>query len=72
MQFSQSTYSQSENTGPLVVSLVLEPFGGTGTGSASITQNVVANITASVQAGDTAVGKELIMKEALNCIDEIV
>lgn len=55
MQFSQSVYSQSENTSPLIVRLVLDPFGGTN--SPSITQDIVANITASVQPGDTATGK---------------
>ena len=55
MQFSQSVYSQSENTSPLIVRLVLDQFGGTN--SPSITQDIVANITASVQPGDTATGK---------------
>jgi len=55
MQFSQSLYSQSEDTSPLIVSLVLDQFGGTN--SPSITQDIVANITASVQPGDTATGK---------------
>jgi len=34
---------------------VLDQFGGTN--SPSITQDIVANITASVQPGDTATGK---------------
>lgn len=55
MQFSQSVYSQSENTSPLIVRLVLDQFGSTN--SPSITQDIVANITASVQPGDTATGK---------------
>lgn len=55
MQFSQSVYSQSENTSPLIVRLVLDPFGGTN--SPSITQDIVANIAASVQPSDTATGK---------------
>ena len=60
MQFSQLTYSQPEDLTPLQVNLVLLPFGGSGTGSASITQDIVEQITvfASAQAGDTATGMQ--------------
>ena len=56
MQFQQATYTQSESITPLSVALVLNPFGGTGTGPSSITQNIVEQITAEVQMGDTATG----------------
>ena len=56
MQFSQSAYSQDENNSSLSVSLVLDPFGGSGNGSAAITQDIVGQIT---QVGDTATGKEV-------------
>lgn len=58
MQFSQLTYSQPEDLTPLQVNLVLLPFGGSGTGSASITQDIVEQITAFAQAGDTATGMQ--------------
>ena len=54
MRFSQSAYSQSENISPLVVSLVLDTTSGT------TTQEIVAQIAASAQAGDTATGKNII------------
>ena len=60
MQFSQSAYSQDENNSSLSVRLVLEPFGGSGSGSAAITQDIVEQIVASTQAGDTATGKRSI------------
>jgi len=56
MRFSQSAYSQGENSSSLSVSLVLDPFGGFGSGSAEITQDIVEVIIAF--AGDTATGKE--------------
>ena len=56
MRFSQSAYSQDENSSSLSVSLVLDPFGGSGNGSAAITQDIVGQIT---QVGDTATGKEV-------------
>ena len=59
MQFSQSAYSQDENISSLSVSLVLDPFGGSGSGSAAITQDIVGQITAFAQAGDNATGEEL-------------
>jgi len=62
MRFSQSAYSQDENNSSLSVSLVLDPFGGSGSGSANITQDIVEQIIAFAQAGNTATGKE-IMKE---------
>ena len=58
MRFSQSAYSQGENSSSLSVSLVLDPFGGSGSGSAEITQDIVEVIIAFAQAGDTATGKE--------------
>jgi len=39
---------------------VLEPFGGSGSGSAAITQDIVEQIIAFTQAGDTATGKRSI------------
>ena len=57
MRFLQSAYSQFENAGPLPVTLVLDPFGGSGTGPDSITQDIVEQIIARVEAGDTAIGK---------------
>ena len=57
MRFSLAAYSQSESITPLSVSLVLDAFGGTGTGPSSITQNIDEQITALVQVGDTATGK---------------
>jgi len=57
MRFSQSAYSQSENAGSLLVTLVLDPFGGSGTGPDSITQDIVEQIIARVEVGDTAIGK---------------
>jgi len=59
MRFSQSAYSESENSSSLSVSLVLDPFGGSGGGSAEITQDIVGQIIAFAQAGDTATGKEI-------------
>ena len=59
MRFSQSAYSQGENSSSLSVSLVLDPFGGSGGGSAEITQDIVEQIIAFAQAGDTATGKEI-------------
>ena len=60
MRFSQSAYSQDENNSSLSVSLVLDPFGGSGSGSAAITQDIVEQIIAFTQAGDTATGKRSI------------
>lgn len=51
VRFSQSTYLQSENISPLAVSLVLD--------SGSASQQIIAQITTSVQGGDTATGKEV-------------
>ena len=56
MRFSQSAYSQDENNSSLSVSLVLDPFGGSGNGSAAITQDIVEQIIAFAQEGDTATG----------------
>jgi len=38
---------------------VLDPFGGSGSGSAAITQDIVGQIIAFAQAGDNATGEEL-------------
>ena len=57
MRFSLAAYSQLESNTTLAVSLVLDAFGGTGTGPSSITQNIDGQITALVQVGDTATGK---------------
>ena len=54
LRFSQSAYSQSENITSLLVSLVLDTTSGTTT-----TQEIIAQISAGVQAGDTATGKKL-------------
>ena len=59
MRFSQSAYSQSENNSPLSVSLVLDTFGGSGGASAAITQDIVGQIIAFSQGGNTATGKEV-------------
>ena len=59
MRFSQSAYSQDENVSPLSVSLVLDPFGGSGSGSAAITQDILQQIIAFSQGGNTATGKEV-------------
>ena len=59
MRFSQSAYSQSENNSPLSVSLVLDTVGGSGSGSAAITQDIVGQIMAFAQPGNTATGKEM-------------
>ena len=59
MRFSQSAYSQNENSSPLSVSLVLDPFGGSGSGSAAITQDILQQIIAFSQGGNTATGKEV-------------
>ena len=55
MRFSQPTYSRSESLSPLSVSLVLD-----GTSGVAV-QAVVAEITASAQAGDTATGKKFVL-----------
>ena len=59
MRFTQQDYTMNENMSPLSVSLVLDPFGGDGFGSSSISQAIVCQIVASAQpaAGDTATGK---------------
>ena len=59
MRFSQSAYFQGENNSPLSVSLVLDTFGGSGSGSAAITQDIVGQVISFAQAGDTATGKEV-------------
>ena len=59
MRFSQSAYSQGENSSSLSVSLVLDPFGGSGGGSAEITQDIVGQIIAFAQVGNTATGMEV-------------
>ena len=59
MRFSQSAFSQDENVSPLSVSLVLDPFGGSGSGSAAITQDILQQIIAFSQGGNTATGKEV-------------
>ena len=57
MRFTLAAYSQNESNTTLSVNLVLDPFGGTGTGPQSITQDILEAITALVPAGDTATGK---------------
>ena len=57
MRFSQSAYSQGENNNSLSVSLVLDPFGGSGNGSAAITPDIVQQITAFAQTSDSAPGE---------------
>ena len=52
MRFSQSSYSQSESLSPLFVNLVLDATSGVAV------ESVVAQITASSQAGDTATGEK--------------
>jgi len=59
MRFSQSAYSQDENMSPFSVRLVLDPFGGSGSGTAATTQDIVEQITAFAQMGDTATGREI-------------
>jgi len=59
MRFSQSAYSQDESNSPLSVSLTLDAFGGSGSGSATITQDIVGQIIAFAQAGNTATSKEI-------------
>ena len=59
MRFSQSAYSQDENMSPLSVRLVLDPFGGSGSGMAATTQDIVEQITVFPQMGDTATGREI-------------
>ena len=59
MRFSQSAFSQDENVSPLSVSLVLDPFGGSGSGSAAITQDILQQIIAFSQGGNTATGREV-------------
>ena len=56
MRFTQSSYSQDETITPLSVRLVLDTFGGIGSGTQSITQNIIEEITAFAQGGDTATG----------------
>ena len=56
MRFTQSAYSQGENMSPLSTSLVLDSFGGSGSGSAGITQDIAVQIIAFAQAGDSATG----------------
>lgn len=53
MRLSQSTYSQSENISSLSVNLVLNATSG------RTTQEIVGQITAHSQAGDTATGKQV-------------
>ena len=57
IRFTQQEYTQNENSSPLSVRLVLDPFGGGGSGQSSISQAIVCQIVASVQPGDTATGK---------------
>ena len=57
IRFTQQEYTQNEDSSPLSVSLVLDPFGGSGFGSSSISQAIVCQIVASAQLGDTATGK---------------
>ena len=57
MRFSQSSYSQSESSSPLFVSLVLDATSGVAV------QSVVAEIIASAEAGDTATGKKVIINK---------
>ena len=65
MRFSQSEYSQDENNSSLSVSVVLDPFGGSGSGLAEITQDIVGQIIAFAQAGNTATGKEIMRELAI-------
>ena len=57
IRFTQQEYTQNEDSSPLSVSLVLDPFCGSGSGPSSISQAIVCQIVASVQPGDTATGK---------------
>ena len=57
MRFLLPAISVFENAGPLSVTLVLDPFGGSGTGPDSITQYIVEQIIARVEVGNTAIGK---------------
>ena len=59
IQFSQSAYSLDENSSSLSVSLVLDTFGGSGSGLAEITQDIVEEIIAFAQAGNTSTGKKV-------------
>ena len=59
IRFSQSAYSQDENSNSLLVSLELHSFGGSGSGSAEITQDIFEEVVAFAQGGDTATGKEI-------------
>ena len=68
MQFSQSAYSQDENNSPLTVSLILDTFGGSGSGSAAINQGIVGQIIAFAQAGNTATGEEIMGYNILRVI----
>jgi len=54
MRFSQPAYSQDENNSSLSVSLVLDT-----SGSAAITQDIVGQIIAFAQAGNTATGMDV-------------
>ena len=57
IRFTQQEYTQNENISPLSVSLVLDPFGGSGFGSSSISQAIVCELESFAQSGDTATGK---------------
>jgi len=57
IRFTQQEYTQNENSSPLSVSLVLDPFGGGGFGPSSISQAIVCQIVASAQLTNTATGK---------------
>ena len=65
MRFSQSEYSQDENNNSLSVSLVLDPFGESGSGLVEITQDIVGQIIAFAQAGNPATGKEIMRELAI-------
>ena len=64
LRFSQSSYSQSESLSPLSVSLVLDSTSGVAE------QAVVARITASSQAGDTATGEKSLLLECVHMVEE--
>ena len=68
MRFSQLAYSQDENNSPLRVSLILDTFGGSGSGSAAINQGIVGQIIAFAQAGNTATGEEIMGYNILRVI----
>lgn len=67
MRFSQQAYSQLESMTPLSVNLVLDTFGGNGTGMAAISQDIVEQITASAEGSDTATGKT-VMRCSISCL----